>query len=209
MIMPLLRERDYKEDKARENLVACFCQQPVRKLFGYVKIGQGDLEIHFCSYINWYWLQICLSLKNSLLCLGALCLCIYVKCYVAFEAAILECQESYFLYFLFFLWGMGVKSFAMRAQICSEVAIQTSKKMCSGPVMILMQLRVLSKRSIFHFNPVGCRFCDILSVENMRKIIVFLMFPESPEVQEIQIDFIEIGICDSPYWEILLYQSII
>lgn len=97
-----------------------------------------------------------------------------------------------------------MKSSAMRTQICSEVAIQTSKKMCSGRVMILMQPRVLSKRSIFHFNSVGCRLCDTLSVENMRKI-VFLLFPESLEVQEVEIDFIEIRVCDSLSWEILLH----
>lgn len=150
------------------------------------------------SFLQLPKLVLAADLKNSLPCIGALC--IYVKCYLAFEAAILECQESFF----FFWWGMGVKSSAMRTQICSEVAIQTSKKMCTGRVMILMQPRVLGKRSIFHFNSVGCRLCDTLSVENMRKI-VFVMIPESPEVQEVEIDFIAIGVCDSLSWEILLY----
>lgn len=96
----------------------------------------------------------------------------------------------------------------MRIWICTEIRIQTSKKLQSVPVVVLIQLRVVSKSKILTFILLDLDSVTPYIRKSVIWVIVLLIFPESPEAEEVEIDFIEIPICDGLYWEIFLCYSI-
>lgn len=92
-----------------------------------------------------------------------------------------------------------LNTFAMRIWICTEIRIQASKKMHSVPAMDLIQLRVVSESKILTLILLHLESVAPYMRKSVMWVIVLLIFPEFREAEEVEIDFIEIAICDGLY----------
>lgn len=71
--------------------------------------------------------------------------------------------------------------------------------------MVLKQLRVLSEWKILVLILLDLDSLTLQVRKCVIQVIVLLVFPGSPEAEEVEIDFIKIAICNGLHWEIPLF----